>query len=182
VEVGDKLSYTDDPNDGVLTRPLTFRNYDVHSLEGLYQSAERDDRERRYDAALQKYLACLEQDPSHIRSLTRIAAIYCRRAEYSKGLEYAHKALDYVMYDPAANYTYGVLARRLGKLVDAKETLGWAARSMQFRSSAYSELGGIYAMEGNLERAEEYLNRSLEYDVNNVRTYQVLSTVYRLRK
>ena len=63
VEVGDKLSYTDDPKDGVLSRPLTFRNYDAHSLEGLYQTAERDDRERRYDSALQKYLSCLEQDP-----------------------------------------------------------------------------------------------------------------------
>ena len=39
VEVGDKLSYTDDPNDGILKRPLTFRNYDTNSLEGLYQSA-----------------------------------------------------------------------------------------------------------------------------------------------
>src|ERR1035441_3764603 len=67
VEVGDKLSYTDDPNDGVLSRPLTFRNYDTSSLEGLYQSAESDDRERKYDSALQKYLACLERDPSHIR-------------------------------------------------------------------------------------------------------------------
>ena len=99
-----------------------------------------------------------------------------------KGLEYAHKALDFVMYDPGANYIYGILSRRLGNLADAKETLGWAARSMEFRSSAYSELGGIYVMEGNLERAEGYLKRSLEYDVNNVRTRQVLATVYRLRK
>src|ERR1019366_1206227 len=37
-------------------------------------------------------------------------------------------------------------------------------------------------MEGNLERAQEYLKRSLEYDVNNVRTYEVLATVYRLLK
>jgi tetratricopeptide (TPR) repeat protein len=182
VEVGDKLSYTDDPNDGVLSRPLTFRNYDTSSLEGLYQSAESDDRERKYDSALQKYLACLERDPSHIRALTRIAGIYCRRAEYRKGLEYARKALDYVMYDPGANYIYAILSRRLDNLVDAKEALGWAARSMQYRSSAYSELGSIYAMEGNLERAEEYLKRSLEYDVNNVHTCQLLATVYRLRK
>ena len=55
VEVGDKLSYTDDPNDGVLRRPLIFRNYDASSLEGLYQSAERDDRERKYESALEKY-------------------------------------------------------------------------------------------------------------------------------
>ncbi len=150
VDVGDKLSYTDDPNDGVLKRPLTFRNYDTGSLEGLYQSAERDDRERKYDSALEKYSQVLERDASNLRALTRIAEIYCRRAEYKKGLEYAHKALDYAMYDPAANYVYGILSRRLDDLTDAKETLGWAARSMEFRASAYSELGGIYLMEGNL--------------------------------
>ena len=182
VEIGDKLSYTDDPNDGVLSRPQTFRNYDTTSLEGLYQSAERDDRERRYDSALHKYLTCLERDPSHIRALTRIATIYCRRAEYRKGLEYARTALDYVMYDPAANYIYGILSRRLDNLTDAKETLGWAARSMEYRAGAYSELGSIYVAEGNLERAEEFLKRSLEYDVNNVHTRQLLATVYRLRK
>ncbi len=38
----------------------------------------------------------------------------------------------------------------MGDLADAKETLGWAARSMKYRSAAYSELGGIYLMEGNL--------------------------------
>jgi tetratricopeptide (TPR) repeat protein len=182
VEIGDKLSYTDDPKDAALSRPLTFRNYDTSTLEGLYQSAERDDRARNYDSALRKYLACLEKDPSHVRALTRIAGIYCRRADYQQGLAYARKALDYVMYDPGASYIYGILSRRLNNLVDAKETLGWAARSMQYRSSAYSELGGVYLMEGNLERAEAYLQRSLEYDVNNVRTYQVLATVYRLSK
>jgi len=182
VEVGDKLSYTDDPNDGVLKRPLTFRNYETSSVEGLYQSAERDDKERNYESALKKYLSCLEREPMHVRALTRVAEIYCRRAEYKKGLEYARKALDYVMYDPDANYIYGILSRRMDNLVDAKETLGWAARSMQYRSSAYSELGGIYVMEGNLERAQEYLKRSLEYDANNVRTYEVLATVYRLLK
>jgi len=99
-----------------------------------------------------------------------------------EGLEYARKALDYVMYDPDANYIYGILSRRLDKLTDAKETMGWAARSMQYRSSAYSELGSIYVMEGNLERAQEYLKRSLDYDANNIRTHQVLATVYRLLK
>lgn len=182
VEVGDKLTYTDDPKDGLLDRPLTFRNYQTSTVEGLYQSAERDDKERSYEPALTKYLAVLEKEPLHVRALTRVAEIYCRRAEYKKGLEYARKALDYVMYDPDANYVYGILSRRLDKLTDAKETLGWAARSMQFRSSAYSELGSIYVMEGNLERAQEYLKRSLEYDVNNIRTYQVLATVYRLLK
>ena len=77
-----------------------------------------------------------------------------------KGLEYARKALDYVMYDPAANYVYGILSRRLDNLMDAKEALGWAARSMEFRSSAYSELGSIY-IDGGQPRTRRRVSEAL---------------------
>lgn len=179
VKLGNLMSYSDDPDAKVLKRPLNFRNYDESTLEGLYQSAERDEKGRNYSAALQKYLECLKRDPTHLRALTRIAALYCRRAEYPKAREYARKALDFAMYDADANYIYGVIARRMSDFVDAKETFGWAARSMKYRSSAYCQLGEIYLMEGNLEQAEDYLKRSLEYDANNVKTHQVLSTLYR---
>ncbi len=180
VDVGDKLSYTDDPDADLLKRPLNFRNYEESSLEGLYQNAEREEKARNYDLALQKYLECLKREPLHMRALTRVAEIYCRRAEYPKALEYAAKALDYVMYDPDANYIYGVIARRMGSLTDAKETLGWAARSLKYRSSAYCQLGEIYLTEGNSPRALEFLQRSLEYDTGGIKTLQVLATAYRV--
>ncbi|MGO8734745.1 MAG: DUF5107 domain-containing protein [Terriglobia bacterium] len=182
VDVGDKLSYTDDPNSGILKRPQTFRNYETNSLEGLYQSARRDVMSRQYNSALRKYLSYLEKEPSHVPSLTQIADIYCRRGEYPKALGYVAKALDFAMYDPEANYIYGIISRQMGDLADAKETLGWAARSPMYRSSANSALGGISVMEGNWELAEEYLHRSLDYDAYNVRTYQLLATTYRLAK
>jgi tetratricopeptide (TPR) repeat protein len=50
---------------------------------------------------------------------------------------------------------------------------------MKYRSSAYCQLAEIYLMEGNFERAEDYARRSLEYDASNVKTHQILSTLYR---
>jgi tetratricopeptide (TPR) repeat protein len=179
VDLGDKLTYTDDPNDELLKRPQHFRNYDETTLEGLYQSAEREEKARDYDLALEKYLLCLKREPLHMRALTRVAELYYRRAEYGTALEYARKALDYVMYDPDANFIYGVISKRLDNLVDAKETLGWAARSMKYRASAYGELGAIYLMESNFERALTYLKRALDYDSSNIRTLQLLATAYR---
>ena len=180
VEVGDKLSYVDDPNAEVLKRPLNFHNFEENTTEGIYQAAERQEKERNYDTALEKYLTVLKREPLHMRALTRVAELYYRRAEYKTALDYAHKALDYVMYDPDANWIYGITARRMDNLVDAKETLGWAARSMKYRATAYSELGAIYTMEGNLGRAVDYLKRSLEYDANNVRSHQLLATAQRI--
>jgi len=180
VSLGDKLSYTNDPEATKLSRPLNFRNYSEGTVEGIYQSAEREEKARNYDLALEKYLDCLEQEPLHLRALTRVAELYCRRAEYDKALQYANKALDYVMYDPDANYIYGVISRRMGNTIDAKETLGWAARSMKYRSNAYCQLAEIYLMEKNWKRVFEYLQRSLDYNVYNIQSYQVLSTSYRL--
>ncbi len=180
VEVGDKLSYRDDPQADLLSRPLNFRNYEENTLEGLYQNAEREEKARNYDLALQKYQECLRREPLHMRALSRVAELYFRRAEYAKALEHAAKALDYVMYDPDANYIYGITARRMGKWTDAKETLGWAARSMKYRSGAYGQLGEIYLMEKNLPRAQEFLQRALSYDTQNIRVRQVLATLHRL--
>ncbi len=182
VDVGDKLSYTDDPEAELLKRPLNFRNYEENTLEGIYQNAEREEKSRNYDLALQKYLEVLKREPQHMRALTRAAELYYRRAEYGKALDFAAKALDYVMYDPDANYIYGVVARRMGRLVDAKETMGWAARSMKYRSSANCQLGEIYLMERNRGRALEFLQRSLEYDAHNIQALQVLSSALRLFK
>ena len=182
VEVGEKLSYTDDPNADLLKRPLHFHNIDESSVEGLYQAAERDEKGRSYESALRKYQSVVQREPLHVPALTRLAELYGRRAEYERGLEYARKALDIAMYDADANYIYGTIARQLDNLTDAKETLGWAARSMKYRSAAYSDLGGIYLSERNFDLAEEYLHRSLTYDAYNIKSYQLLATTRRLHQ
>jgi tetratricopeptide (TPR) repeat protein len=179
VKLGDLLLYNGDPEDGLLKRPFTFRNYSKDTLEGLYQAAERAEKSRDYRGALEGYLECIRRDPQNLRAHTRAAAVYYRRAEYAKALEYAKKALDFVMYDPDANWIYGLIARRMGDLADAKETMGWAARSMKYRSSAYTQFAEIYLLEGNTERAEEYARRSLEYDARSIKSLQLLSSLYR---
>jgi len=129
--------------------------------------------------ALEKYLACLEKDPLHTRALSHVAELYFRRGEYEKALTYAYKALENVMYDPEANYIYGVISRRLGNLVDAKETLGWAARSMKYRSGAYCQMAEIYLLEDNFDLALEYAQRALDFNKYNINAYQVMATTYR---
>lgn len=83
VRIGDKIAYTDNAEANLLHRPLNFRNYEKNTLEGLYQSAEREEKGRNYDSALQKYLAILKKEPLHVRALTHIAELYTRRAEYA---------------------------------------------------------------------------------------------------
>ena len=137
VNLAKKICYSDDPQANDLHRPIIFHEFfDANTTEGLYLTAERFEKQRLYQEALEKYLACLEKEPLHTRALSRVAELYCQRAEYKKALKYAEKLLENLMYDPDGNYIYGVISRHLGNLVDAKETLGWAARSMKYRSNA----------------------------------------------
>jgi tetratricopeptide (TPR) repeat protein len=179
VAVGNKLVYQSDPAASDLARPLRFKAVDETTTEGLCESGARLEKERMYPEALQKYLGCLAKEPLHLRALARTAELYTRRGEYQKALTYAQKALENSMYDPEANYVFGVVSRHLGNLVDAKETLGWAARSMEFRSSAYAQLAEICLLEKNFGQAVEYGRRAVDFNKFNSGAYDAIATALR---
>jgi tetratricopeptide (TPR) repeat protein len=179
VNIGEKLIYQSDPAARRLSRPLIFKAVDETTAEGLYLGGTRLEKERMYGAALQKYLECLSMEPLHLRALARTAELYARRGEYQKALAYAEKALGNSMYDPESNYIFGIISRRLGNLVDAKETLGWAARSLEFRSSAYTQLGEISLFEKNFSQAADYARRAVDYNRYNIGAYDVMITALR---
>ena len=179
VKISDKLFYSSDPRANDLQRPINFHRFDKNPAEGLYLAANRYMKERNYYMALETYLACLEKEPLHTDALCRVAELYHRRGEYKKALAYAHKALENVMYDPEANYIYGIISRRLGNLVDAKEALGWAARSMKYRSAAYCQMAEICFLEKNFDLTLEYAQRAMDFNKFNINAYQIMALAYR---
>ncbi len=179
VAIGEKLVYNSDPGADDVNRPLRFKAADETTAEGLFQSGAQNEKARYFDIALQKYLECLAKVPVHSRALARVAELYARRGEYPKALTFARKALETLMYDPEANYIYGVLSRHLGNLVDAKETLGWAARSLEFRSAAYLRLAEISSVEGKFDLAAQYAQRSIDFNRYSSGSYEALAAAYR---
>jgi len=179
VKLGEKLVYRSDPAANDLKRPLVFKAPDESTPEGLFQAGLVQEKARYLDLALQKYEACLAKDPLHLRALSRAAELRMRRAEYDAAGALARKALEISMYDPEANYIYGILARRTGDIVDAKETLGWAARSLEYRPAAYTALGEIALSEGRNDQAAEYARRSIEANALNSSGYEVLAAAHR---
>jgi len=179
VRIGGRLVYSSDPASRELGRPLRFQAVDERTAEGLYLAGARSEQERLHHQALEKYLACLAREPLHLRALARTAELYARRGEYGKGLEYAAKALDVSMYDPEANYVYGISARRLGRLADAKETLGWASRSMEYRSPAYLQLAEIADGEADFPLALEYAEKALDSNRYNSSAFEIKAVASR---
>ncbi|RPJ01371.1 MAG: hypothetical protein EHM31_05970, partial [Candidatus Aminicenantes bacterium] len=180
VRLGAKLVYESAPAADALERPLRFSTPTGGSAEALFLQARSLERERRLTEALDKYLAAVAEEPLHVRALTRAAELYTRRGEPARALETAGRALSVSMYDAEANFVYGVAARRMGRLVDAKETLGWAARSPQFEAVALVQSAEIALLEKNIDRAAEYALKALVADDLNVGALEVLAVAQRL--
>ena len=181
IQIGNRVLYTSNPKDNVIERPIRFHPYDRDTAEGRYLLASRYEKERNYYSALENYLLCLEKEPLHTRALTRVAELYCRRGEYETAKFYAHRALLNEMYDPQANYVYGIISRRLGNWTDAKETLGWAARSLQYRSCAYAQMAEVYFLEMNFDFALNYIHRALNFNAYNLNAMLLEAAIYRLQ-
>jgi len=180
IRLGDKLVYKSAPKAKNLERPLRFRSVSESSAEGLYLQARSLERERRLAEALDNYLAAIEKEPLHVRALSRAAELFTRRGEPARALDLAGRALTVSMYDAEANYVYGVAARRLGRLLDAKETFGWAARAPQFKFVALIQSAEIAVVEKDFGRAVECALKALEADAASVNALEVLATAHRL--
>jgi Tfp pilus assembly protein PilF len=180
VRLGAKLVYETEPRADDLERPLRFSTPSGSSAEALFLQARGLERERRLTEALDKYLAAIGEEPLHVRALARAAELYTRRGEPAKALEFAGRALSVSMYDAEANYVYAVAARRMGRLVDAKETLGWAMRSPQFKTVAGLQAAEIAILEKDRARALDAAARALEADAGNVNALEIMAVGERL--
>jgi tetratricopeptide (TPR) repeat protein len=180
IRLGAKLVYRTAPGTDNLERPLRFNTPAGSSAEALFLQARGLERERRLADALDKYLAAIAEEPLHVRALARAAELYTRRGEPGRALELAGRALSVSMYDPEANYVYAIAARRMGRLVDAKETLGWAARSPQFKAVALVQTAEIAILEKDYDRAAESAFKALVTDDLNVNALEVLAVSHRL--
>jgi tetratricopeptide (TPR) repeat protein len=179
VRIGSQTVYTEDPSASRLQRPIRFKEYTGETVEDLFLAAERLVQERNYVQALPMFLELLESEPLHSKSLSRVAELYTRRGEISLAREYAERALDNAMYDPDANFAFGVVMRRQGHLLDAKEAFGWAARSLLYRSAAYSQMAEIFLLEEDYASALEYGQRAGQYDTSNPTALQVQAIALR---
>ncbi|MFC4875053.1 DUF5107 domain-containing protein [Negadavirga shengliensis] len=169
----------EDPN--LLSRPYDRSSaYDFSKVEQLYYDARQSYYSRHFALAQTKYEACLETDPAHQRARVDYAEMLYRFGKHQEALENINLALSNDFYDPQANFVAGAIYRALGQHIDALEAFGWAARSMEFRSSAYTAMAETYLVMEDLWKARDYAKKALEFNVNNIMAYQVLGLIGRL--
>ena len=114
----------------------------------------------------------LQTDPFHMGAMLRLSELRYRQGLYDDGLKHALRALQLDTYHPEANYLAGMLYRAKRDYLNAKETLGWAARSMEFRSAAYAQLAEVLIAEEDFTRALTYSEQALDFNRYSINAWQ----------
>lgn len=169
------LAYDADPEIRLIDRPFETHDFPASHLsaEKMYRAGMEEMKYRRFGSAKNKFEAVLEQEPSHIAARVAIGELYYRSGEYTTALDHVQKALSLDTYEPNANYVAGIIYRAMGDKINAKESLGWAARSMQYRSNAYAQMAEIMLSEGQFKKASSYAQKALDFNRFNIPALQV---------
>lgn len=155
------------------TQPLS-------AIEALYFNARQDYYSRDYPGAQAKYEDLLRQQPGHQLANIDYAELLFRFGRYEEALAQIAQPLATDFFDPQANFVAGSIYRAMDRPIDALEAYGWASRSMEFRSAAYTAMAEIHLAENNLENASDYARKALDYNVHNIMALQVLAVKHRL--
>ena len=176
------LFYDSDPRSEVLDRPFQTPYEAVPSIPWADRTSEAASelvQGRRLNQARQKYEEVLDVEPWHREALLGLADLEFRRGRNSTGLVYARQALQLDTYDAEANFLAGNLHMAAGKVLDAREAFGWAARDMGYRSVAYQQLARLEALGGDWGEASRYANMALDYDAYALPAFHILAVAAR---
>lgn len=164
-----------------LSRPFTKdKVFALSEVEALYQEARQSFFTRNYKESQEFYEACLKLDPGHPNARIGYAELLLRNGRYEEALENVNLALKNDFYNPHANFIAGAVYQSLNQPIDALEAMGWAARSMEFRSAAYAAMAEIQLGLKNWELGENYAKKALDFNKHNIMAYQALSVAYRM--
>ncbi len=175
VRLGDKkLFYTSNGESTLIKRPfIDDEAVKVSMAQQLYHEGWEALKFRDYELASKKLNELVATDPSHQDGLLKSAVLEYRKTDYEKALEYVNRVLKLDTYNAEANYMAGIIYRSLNDTVNALESLGWAARSIKYRSVSYAQMAEIYFSLQHLEKADLYANKALDYNTYNLNARKI---------
>lgn len=174
VKMGDNLLYYNSHQDSLrLNRPFhEDPQIKLPETEKRYQEALDAMNFREYEKADNILSQLLEKVPFHIDGLLLLSELNIRNADYENALQNALQVLKINTYEDRANYLAGLAYRAQDDLVNALESMGWAARSMEFRSVAYTQMAEMYVNLKRYDLAIKYAKEALAFNAYNERAMQ----------
>lgn len=182
IYAGEQLYKWTEKDEMKLSRPFDKTNApQLSENQKLYFEARQYYYSRNYKEARFAYEQLLENVPGHLQARIDYAELLLRYTAYEEALDNIYKALATDYFDHQANFVAGSIYNAMGQTNQALEAFGWAARSMEFRSSAYAIMSEIYLADGQLNQAVDFANKALKNNTSNIMALQVLAVSQRLK-
>jgi len=164
-----------------ISRPFSTNDElkSINTTQKLYQKAKEDISYREYEAAEKKLSEIILKDPYHLEARAELGELFFRKGQYDTGLKIVNEGLSIDTYNASLNYIAGIIYKAKNDNLNAKETLGWASRSIKYRSNALSQIGDIYLKEKKFNKAVSYAEKALNFNNNNIPALEILAIVYR---
>lgn len=181
--VGDrKLYYTSRKNSLIIKRPFEIsKDLQLSEHQRMINDGLDAMNFREYDKAIMIFKQLLDKDPSDREALLGLSEMHYRRGEYGKSLIFSSHALMQNTYDDQANFLAGIAYQQKSDMVNALESFGWSARSMEYRSVSYAHMAEIYIYLTSYEKAIEYAQKSLDFNRYNINAREVEIIANRLK-
>ena len=183
VRAGTVIRYRSlDDSASVLSRPHEAEaRFDWNSAYGLALEGREKSRQRDYDGALASFRASLDNDATYLPGLAGAAETYYRRMQCDSAFGCARRALAVDAYDPASNYVYGLAARQLGRLYDARDGFGIASQSAEYGAAANVQLAELAILDGDPNDAEYYALKASPGAPPAAESSRLIALISRLR-
>ncbi|HMS66796.1 MAG TPA: DUF5107 domain-containing protein [Saprospiraceae bacterium] len=147
----------------------------VKNASYYFWEGEEMKTDRKYEEAKSLFQLCLANDATYPDALVGLSEIFYRQQFLDSAMIYAQKALELNTYHPAANYFAGLIYKANKDEINALESFGLAARSMEYRSVAYAQMAEIKATQKHWKEAVFYANKSLEFNQHQLSALKILS-------
>jgi len=166
-------------------------------LEGLQQAHPNDAksyaiygdfyyRDNMNAQALEKFRKARDLEPDKYLVWRNILAIDAENKDFQKLFDEATLALDYFPSQAELYWYKGIAAVQLKKTTEAIEALSDGANLVAgnkvMKAQFYSTLGDLYNETKDFNKSDEYFDKALEYDANNVYVLNNYAYYLSLRK
>ena len=183
--------YKSSKGDSVLTAKV------FQLLEGLQQAHPNDAksyaiygdfyyRDNMNAQALEKFRKARDLEPDKYLVWRNILAIDAENKDFQKLFDEATLAIDYFPSQAELYWYKGIAAVQLKKTIEAIEALSDGANLVAgnkvMKAQFYSTLGDLYNETKDFNKSDEYFDKALEYDANNVYVLNNYAYYLSLRK
>jgi len=176
---GLELHYNNEPK--LIKR--SFDNPEViaqNTMEKTFLKAKDAQRYRDYQSAETLLNEIIDKDALHLEARKELSFLYYRNGDYDKALSIANIGLQIDAYHNGLNYTAGITYMAKKDWINAKEHLGWAARSVNYRSSANTLMAQIHIIEKKYSDANHYNDIALKFNADNINALSQKALLYRI--